>query len=443
MSAVDPRVWITARTVGALALLSAALPVNLAVTGAALARLMIVPSTTARAERPRTILVSGGKMTKALALCRAFHAAGHRVVLVEAGKYRLTGHRFSRSVDAFHTVPDPTDPGYAEALLAVVRAEDVDVYVPVCSPVASWYDAKAAELLAPYCEVVHGDAETVAMLDDKFRFARRAAGLGLAVPDTNLVTSVADVEEFPFADRAAPYVLKNLAYDPVNRLDLTLLPRDTLVDTRRFAHSKPVSQDSPWILQSFVRGQEFCTHSTARDGRVLVYACCESSAFQVNYEHVEQPDIERWVRHFVSELGITGQVSFDFIVDPSGEARAIECNPRTHSAITMFYDHADLAAGYLDELPDDVTLVPTAASRPTYWLYHELWRMLSDPRRARERWRVIRQGKDAIFSWDDPLPMLLVHHLQIPSLLLHNLVRGRDWTRIDFNIGKLVEPGGD
>ena len=32
---------------------------------------------------------------------------------------------------------------------------------------------------------------------------------------------------------------------------------------------------------------------------------------------------------------------------------------------------------------------------------------------------------------------------QIPSLLLENLLGGRDWVKIDVNIGKLVEPGGD
>ena len=52
-----------------------------------------------RPGEPRTVLVSGGKMTKALQLARSFHRAGHRVVLVESRKYRFTGHRFSRAVD--------------------------------------------------------------------------------------------------------------------------------------------------------------------------------------------------------------------------------------------------------------------------------------------------------------------------------------------------------
>jgi len=87
--------------------------------------------------------------------------------------------------------------------------------------------------------------------------------------------------------------------------------------------------------------------------------------------------------------------------------------------------------------------VPLPDYTPTYWAYHELWRLLNAPRSLPERWRTVREGRDAILDVHDPLPFLLVHHLQIPSLLLRALVTGRDWIRIDFNIGKLVEVGGD
>jgi hypothetical protein len=59
------------------------------------------------------------------------------------------------------------------------------------------------------------------------------------------------------------------------------------------------------------------------------------------------------------------------------------------------------------------------------------------------RLRTIRSGRDAIFDWTDPLPFLMVHHLQVPALLLRSIRNGSDWLRIDFNIGKLVEPAGD
>src|SRR6202020_1249961 len=141
--------------------------------------------------------------------------------------------------------------------------------------------------------------------------------------------------------------------------DLTTLPRPTRAETSAFARSKPISADAPWIMQGLVRGQEYCAHATVRDGHVQVYCCCASSAFQVSYEMVDKPEIEAWVRRFVGPLKLTGQVSFDFIQAADGQVYAIECNPRTHSAITMFYDHPGLAAAYLD--PDAPAVKPTAA----------------------------------------------------------------------------------
>lgn len=387
----------------------------------------------------RTVLISGGKMTKALQLARSFHAAGHRVILVESAKYRFTGHRLSRAVDRFYVVPEPSAAGYADALLGIVRREGVDVFVPVSSPAASVPDADARDLLGGVCEVIHVGPAMVRDLDDKDDFARMAKDLGLRVPDSHRITDARQIETFDFPP-GRDYILKRIAYNPVGRMDLTRLSAATPAHNTMFARTLGISEDDPWILQEFVTGQEYCTHSTVRDGRVQVYGCCESSAFQINYGHVDKPEILDWVQRFVAGTGITGQVSFDFIEAADGHAYAIECNPRTHSAITMFYDHPDVAAAYLND--GHPMIVPKSTARPTYWIYHELWRLFTEPRRLR-RLRIILAGTDAIFAWRDPLPFFGVHHLQIPALLVDNLRKRKGWSRIDLNIGKLVEPGGD
>ena len=107
----------------------------------------------------------------------------------------------------------------------------------------------------------------------------------------------------------------------------------------------------------------------------------------------------------------------------------------------MFYDHPDVARAYLER--DVPMITPLPGSRPTYWIYHEVWRLLTRPTRAAGRLRVILRGKDAIFDWADPMPFLMVHHVHMPWLLLRNLRHRKGWVRVDFNIGKLVEPAGD
>ena len=437
------------KTIATLTLLLLVLPLNLTLITIALIRAMLFKPFQSRqvAANPQTILISGGKMTKALQLARSFHQAGHRVILIETHKYWLTGHRYSWAVDRFYTVPNPQSPEYPQALLDIVRQEGVDVYVPVCSPIASYYDAEVQTVLAPYCTVMHVDVEMLQRLDDKYQFATAAQALGLRVPKSYQITNPQQVIDFDFTNEQRQYIIKSIPYDSIRRLDLTKLPCATPAETAAFVKSLPISESKPWVMQEFIPGQEYCTHSTVRDGHLQLHCCCESSAFQVNYQHVDRPEIEDWLRTFAGSLKLTGQVSLDFMqADDDGEIYAIECNPRTHSAITMFYNHPDVAKAYLELAALDQTAQPLATSRPTYWTYHEIWRLVThlySLKLTQQRLKIIWQGKDAIFDWQDPLPFLMVHHWQIPLLLLGNLRNPKEWIRIDFNIGKLVEIGGD
>ncbi len=219
------------------------------------------------------------------------------------------------------------------------------------------------------------------------------------------------------------------------RLSATLEPNPAPLrhpeETAAFVQSLPISEEKPWIMQEFIPGVEYCTHSTVRDGVLKLHCCCKSSAFQVNYENVDQPEIEQWVSRFVKELG-TGQASFDFIQAEDGTVYAIECNPRTHSAITMFYNHPGVAAAYLSQEPLAEPMQPLPDSKPTYWLYHEVWR-LNEIRswKQLQTWaRNVLRGKEAILTLHDPLPFLMVHHWQIPLLLLDNLRQLRGWVRL-------------
>ncbi|MDH6058107.1 ATP-grasp domain-containing protein [Umezakia ovalisporum] len=438
------------KTLGTLTLLLIALPFNgLIVLIALLWGIVQWPlrKKALVAADPRTVLVSGGKMTKALQLARCFHGAGHRVILIETHKYWLSGHKFSRAVSAFYTVPSPqSDPeGYIQSLVAIVKKEKVDFYVPVCSPVASYYDSLAKPALSAYCEVFHFDADITKMLDDKFAFTEQGRSLGLSVPKSFQITDPQQVINFDFSQETRKYILKNIAYDSVRRLNLTKLPCDTPEETAAFVNSLPISAQNPWIMQEFIPGKELCTHSTVRDGELRLHCCSNSSAFQINYQNVENPQIRQWVQQFVKSLGLTGQVSFDFIQAEDGTVYAIECNPRTHSAITMFYNHPGVADAYLGKTPQAAPVEPLANSKPTYWLYHEIWRLtgIRSWKQLQTSVNTLVGGTDAIFCFDDPVPFLTLYHWQIPLLLLKNLQDLKGWVKIDFNIGKLVELDGD
>ncbi len=434
----------TVKTIATLILLLLVLPLNMALTAIALLRSIILKPFQSRtiADSPQTILINGGKMTKALQLARSFHKAGHRVILVESHEYWLMGNRYSWAVDRFYTVPNLQAEEYPQALLKIVQQEGVNVYVPVSSPEGSYYDAKAKSVLSPHCTVMHVDVETLQRLDDKYELATASEALGLRVPKSYRITNPQQVIDFDFSDAQRPYIIKSIPYDCVHRFDLTKLPCATPAETAAFVNSLPISESKPWIMQEYIPGQEYCTHSTVRNGHLQLHCCCKSSAFQLNYQNVDRPDIENWIRQFAKSLNLTGQVSFDFIeAADDGEIYAIECNPRTHTAITMFYNHPDVAKAYLEPDPLPQTVQPLASSRPTYWIYHERWRLVThlwSPKRVYERLKIIAQGKDAIFEWDDPLPFLMVHHWHIPLLLWGNLRQPKEWIKIYFHSGILL-----
>jgi hypothetical protein len=294
--------------------------------------------------------------------------------------------------------------------------------------------------------VLQPSAREVALLDNKYTFIKTAQELGLNVPHSVIITDRRQVIDFDFTQSVHSYILKSIKYDAVRRLNMTKLPCETIEKTIEFVNTLPISAENPWIMQEYIEGQEYCTHSTAVNGELRVHCCCQSSAFQVNYQSVSHPEILNWVETFVQKMNFTGQISFDFIHSKrDNKVYPIECNPRTHSAITMFYNHPRLAGSYLSQ-ESEKTIVPLSDSRPVYWLYHELWRLfthLHNLQAVKERLGIILTGKEGIFSWDDPLPFLMVYHWQIPLLILQDLMQLKGWIRIDFNIGKLVQLDGD
>jgi predicted ATP-grasp superfamily ATP-dependent carboligase len=436
------------KNVGTLFLLGLAFPFNLAIVVVALLRNWIIFPFQKRAiaDHPKNILITGGKMTKALQLARSFHAAGHSVILVETHKYWLSGHRFSNAVKKFYTVPAPEKDGeeYSRSLLEIVKKEQINAFIPVSSPVASYYDAIAGELMSPHCQVIHFSPGITKLLDDKFELCEKARALGLSAPKSFSITDPQQILDFDFKSDGSQYLLKSIRYDSVSRLDMTRLPFDGMEE---YIKTLPISPENPWTMQQFITGQEYCTHSTVRNGKIRLHCCSESSPFQVNYKHIEKPEIYAWIEQFVKALNLTGQISFDFIQTADGTVYPIECNPRTHSAITMFYNHPGLADAYLKdaENENEEAIAPLPNSKPTYWIYHELWRLtevrsISD---LKARLGIIFEGTDALLRPEDPLPFLTVPHGQITLLLLDNLRKLKGWVRIDFNIGKLVEIGGD
>merc|ERR1712072_753816 len=67
---------------------------------------------------------------------------------------------------------------------------------------------------------------------------------------------------------------KYIGTDDSVRGDMTLLPLDTPAQTKAHITKFQISEERPWILQQFIRGPEYCTHSLVVKGEVKAFVAC-------------------------------------------------------------------------------------------------------------------------------------------------------------------------
>mmetsp|Transcript_22834 Transcript_22834/g.29616 ORF Transcript_22834/g.29616 Transcript_22834/m.29616 type:complete len:457 (+) Transcript_22834:118-1488(+) len=402
-------------------------------------------------SKRKCVLVSGGKMTKSLEICRAFKAEGHRVILVETEDYWFVAPRWSNAVDKFVLLPEHKRTGeraYVDKIKSIIKEEQVDVFVPVAHTVDVVVDALVKEELDGECFVWCEDLKKSKMLDHKYTFLQEAEELGLRVPKHYLVSNKEQaITVMKSLQNPNNFFLKSIASDPINRTKLRPVPSSEEAQ-RRYVELYDVRPDNPHLMMQFLRGKEYCTTSIINNGKILLHTTSPSSAVQLNYEHENIADIEKWVRKFAEETKLTGSHSFDFMLD-KGTAYPIECNPRLHSAVVNFYnDPKALVESYLsvvDQEEDSVSKecrYPTPGTKESFWLYNELMHLcLAVVTFRLTDWgkhiKTMCKGREAIGKFSDPIPFFWMHHVQIPVLLLKALVHKKPYTEIDFNVGKL------
>lgn len=255
---IVPRVWslFTLSGLGALA------PLVFAGTAVAVAlNRLVSPHIKSVPSNGKVAIVTGGKMTKAYIMIKQLKAQGCRVILVETSKYWMVASRFSNCVDRFVTVPVPEkEPeAFLAAMGQLAKEEKADIFVPVTSPVASQYEARVGSVLPEGCHSWSLSPTDTDDLDDKVAFCASAERIGLSVPIARRMRSHADVHAFNTELHAIEnreptkkhprYILKNLAYDSMHRLDLFTLPcAPEALEVRTRLHALPSLLYRPFLL---------------------------------------------------------------------------------------------------------------------------------------------------------------------------------------------------
>lgn len=349
------------------------------------------------------VLVTGVRAPVALHVCRLLRQSGAEVYATDCTSTPLT--KASNSIKRFISTPSPKFEmkNYIEALVEIVREERIDYLIPTCEEI--FYISKYKDVINQYCEVLVDDFLKLKTLHHKFDFLKMVHALGFLVPKTKVLTRNTIINEW--LDRNDLVLKKNYS-----RFSDSIIFVSSEKDIPNISFD-----DSSWILQERINGEQFCSYSIAKDGKVLAHSVYKSNftagiGATISFKHIERHDIKQFVCKIVEHLNFTGQISFDFIVNERNRAIPIECNPRATSGLHLF-DQEIVAALLLQSKTGIVT--PKKGKREAIKLamllfgLQEAWNV----QKVVEWLKIVFSYKDIIFCIKDPFP----YFYQVISLI--------------------------
>ena len=342
-----------------------------------------------------TVLLTLGRLPKALEVARALKGGGCRVLIAEPYKRHLSSP--SKHVDACFQVPTPVrdEAGYLEALEKITRRENVDVVVPVSEE--AMFAAGLKDRLSDEVSFFGPGRDLIRSLHDKAKFVEQARSMGLTVPETHGLGTLEADDLVARSDVVVKEVYSSAG------VGVTFIARGS---------DLPRVGPAPAIVQARLPGRARNTVSLVHEGRLIGTVAYEgtvmSHTVSVAFRRIEAPDLDEWITVFARETGYTGFLAFDFIDDAAGVPHAIECNPRANSGV-HYFDPQGLADAILDpEGTEAVGHKPDILMQQFYPCLTEAQGAMFKPSKRAEAWHFLRNSKDVTWQRQDPWPFILM-----------------------------------
>lgn len=313
---------------------------------------------------PKTVLITGVGTLHGLALARAWHAEGHRVVGVDVADLNLSlrsGGGMSNTLVAFYRVPKDH---YTSRILDIIQREKADIWIP-CSPKAtSIEDATARQVVEgrTTCRCIAFDPELTSRFIRPDSFREFLLERDLPVLDCQKVQSRDSVHKILNRSPTKSYQMRRVR-SSANEAGM-VLPKRTLSRTYSEISEIAISKDDPWIMQQQNRLGDFYADLLVVHGHIhaIKVRMVDSQRLYWGASRVDEAlatAVHRLMQKFALKGGIrmTGHLSVRLSVDKEYDHMSVrhtihiaDCVPGASAIENLLRDASCPVAGYLEVL---------------------------------------------------------------------------------------------
>jgi hypothetical protein len=249
---------------------------------------------------------------------------GHEVFVADSVDFAAGSH--SRFAAGHFVIPAPArdTPAFIAEVTRLCEQHRIERILPMFEE--TLFLAYHRDDLPPSVDLFAGEFESLARLHDKATFVEFVRASEVRVPETllardqaELKAAIAEFPEYiarPAYSRAALAVLTNVG------------PR---AGELPIEFSQP-TEDNPWLVQPFIRGEPLCSFSVAHRGKVRLHVSyaiprVTRHGWGIQVRSIADKRIEVGAAKVIEATGLTGCVSFDWL-DADDGLFAVECNVR-------------------------------------------------------------------------------------------------------------------
>lgn len=255
-------------------------------------------------------------------------ALGRKVYLSDSTK--KVSIKKSKFIEQFIITTSPrfSTELYIQDINDIIDTYHIDLVIPL-NEESFYLSYMKLQINAPiYVEEI----QKMLSVHNKYNFTKLIDAMGFKVPDTEYIMNHQDLTEFMNDYPGNEYIVKQ----PYGRFGQSVrkLSRMELENQRLI--------EFPFMIQTLIKGTEWCSYSFAYEGRSLSTSLYLSNTHDsyncsTHFHSQKNETLQEIIESVIRNLNWSYQIAFDVIhCDTTGEYYFIECNPRaTNGALFM------------------------------------------------------------------------------------------------------------